>query len=163
MTSRNYNYKTLEHTYYYGLPNNTENDSNVSIHIPKKLEYDYKKDHFIEQLELPTNKDNRNPDVWGPYFWFILHNGAVNYPVKASPFYVERMKYFILGIPVMIVCDKCKEHATQFIEKHKSNLDNICKGRETLFNFFVDFHNQVNLRKGKKVLSYREALKLYTS
>lgn len=161
MTSRNYNYKTLEHTYYYGL---TENDKNVSISIPENLQYNNKTDHFIEKMELPIKKkDNRNPDVWGPHFWFILHNGAINYPINASTLYAERMKNFILGIPVMIVCDKCKEHAIQFIEKHKKNLDSICGGREKLFNFFVDFHNQVNIRQGKKVLSYNEALKLYSS
>ena len=53
-----------------------------------------------------------NPEVWGPAFWFSLHNGALRYPVNAAPLWRQRMKHFILGIPVMVPCEKCSDHAT---------------------------------------------------
>jgi FAD-linked sulfhydryl oxidase len=118
----------------------------------------------IEKFKLPETKEhykNTDPSVWGPKFWFTLHNGALNYPSLANPLCIERMKNFIIGIPVMIPCLKCQEHATSFIEKHKDYLDYICSKRDTLFKFFVDFHNQVNERQGKPLMSYEDAYKLY--
>lgn len=102
-----------------------------------------------------------DPKVWGPSFWFCLHNGAATYPNKASPIVSERMKGFILGIPYVLSCDECREHARVYIENHFTQLDEITGSREKLFCFFVDFHNQVNKRYGKRVYTCEEAKKLY--
>ena len=102
-----------------------------------------------------------DPDVWGPAFWFSLHNGAVRYPKKASPLWAERMKHFILGIPVMVPCEKCSDHATAYIESRYDDLDRVVQGRATLFPFLVDFHNYVNRRYNKAEMSLVEAERLY--
>ena len=104
-----------------------------------------------------------DPRVWGPAFWFTLHNGSVNYPIKASPIWAERMRGFILGIPVMIPCEKCRDHATAHIEANYFRLNEIVSGREQLFNFFVSFHNHVNERYDKPKMSIEDAYNLYTS
>ena len=105
----------------------------------------------------------RDPRVWGPAFWFTLHNGSVNYPIKASPICAERMKGFILGMPIMIPCEKCQDHATSHIEANYWRLNEIVSGREKLFNFFVSFHNYVNERSDKPKMSNEEAYSLYTN
>tara|TARA_B100001059_G_scaffold217659_1_gene237115 strand:- start:1964 stop:2455 length:492 start_codon:yes stop_codon:yes gene_type:complete len=108
--------------------------------------------------------DNANPgspEVWGPAFWFSLHNGATKYPLNASPLWRERMKSFIKGIPVMVPCEKCADHATAYIESC-SNLDEVVKNRVSLFKFFVDFHNFVNRRLGKHEIPLKTAIDLYT-
>jgi len=120
----------------------------------------------IVHTNIPTcsyhnNKATNNPLLWGPPFWYTLHNGAYHYPEHAGPLHIERMKNFILAIPVMLPCTTCKEHATAFIDTYRSKLDNICSGKDPLFKFFVDFHNQVNKRYGKPELSYEEAYKIY--
>lgn len=112
-----------------------------------------------ESSEFTNTSD---PQVWGSAFWFTLHNGAIHYPLQASPVTKERMKGFILGMPVMIPCETCKEHATAHIEKNYDNLDDITSGRKNLFNFFVDFHNYVNKRYNKPIMSYEDAYKLYS-
>ena len=103
-----------------------------------------------------------HPDVFGPSFWFTLHNGASRYPIKASPFQAEKMKGFIRGIPVMLPCDKCSEHAQSYIEENEKNFDDIVSGRENLFKFFWKFHNSVNKRTGKPETSLEDAKKMYT-
>lgn len=107
--------------------------------------------------------DSGDPQVWGPAFWFTLHNGAARYPIKASPLCAERMKGFILGIQIMIPCEKCSDHATAHIEANWRHIDEIVSGRQKLFNFFVSFHNYVNRRYGKPEMGEKEAYKLYTS
>lgn len=108
-------------------------------------------------------KPASHPDVWGPAFWFSLHNGAASYPRHASDICAESMKGFILGIPVMVPCETCSGHARAHIEENYAQLDTIVKSRETLFRFFVDFHNRVNRRYNKPIMSYREAESLYSS
>ncbi len=115
-------------------------------------------------LEWDTVKytNSVDPQVWGPAFWFILHNSSARYPVKASPVSRKAMKDFILGMPIMIPCEECADHATAHIEANHSRLDEVTSGRQQLFNFFVDFHNLVNRRYGKPVMGYEEAFALYT-
>lgn len=103
-----------------------------------------------------------DPKIWGPSFWFTLHNGANNYPKEASKIVIEKMKGFIIGLPYMIVCKECSTHAQEHIESKMNELDKICSGRTSLFNFFVDFHNYVNKRYNKPLLSYEEAEKIYS-
>lgn len=103
-----------------------------------------------------------DPKVWGPAFWFTIHNGAAKYPINASPITQKRMKGFILGMEVMIPCEKCTDHATAHIEANWDRMDEIVSGRDKLFEFFVSFHNYVNRRHGKPIMSVEEAYKLYS-
>ena len=98
-----------------------------------------------------------NPNTWGPSFWFTLHNGAANYPTNPSPYAINQMTKFVSSIPIMLPCENCSEHARAFIEKIYNQLPQICSSRDTLFDFFVDFHNYVNARFDKPIVSYSEA------
>ena len=147
MDSRSQPYPTVKSTYV----NNAPIHHSPVIYVPIS--------HQIEDRE--RYQTNRSPEVWGPPFWFTLHNGALNYPSLANPLCIERMKNFIIGIPVMIPCETCKEHATAYIESNKDFLDYICASRDKLFKFFVDFHNYVNIRLKKPVMSHDDAYRLY--
>jgi len=138
-------------------------NSNIAarIYVPDEDTVPEKTEYFEPSCTYHNKKANNNPIVWGPPFWYTLHNGAFHYPKHASPLHAERMKNFIIGIPIMVPCIKCKEHATAFIEKHRNKLNDICSNRDDLFKFFVDFHNQVNKRYNKPILSYEEAYSIY--
>ena len=111
---------------------------------------------------MNTNLNNMyEPTVWGPKFWSILHLGTMLYPENPSQTYKERMKWFIWGIPVIIPCDICRDHATAYITKRENEINTVVSSKQELFKFFVDFHNAVNKRYGKPVLSYEEAYALY--
>ena len=114
-----------------------------------------------EQIKHEQIEHTSNPNVWGPSFWFTIHNGICKYPISASNIQKERMKGFILGIPVMLPCEICKIHANNFIDDSKKHLDLICSKRESLFKWSVDFHNSVNKRNNKKEVSYEEAKDIY--
>ena len=102
------------------------------------------------------------PDVWGPLFWFSLHNGALRYPKDPSNIWKERMKNYIFGIPVMVPCEKCSIHASAYIES-QTDIDTVVTSREKLFEFFWKFHNFVNKKLGKKEISLEEAYSIYNS
>lgn len=108
-----------------------------------------------------TEGNGSSPDVFGPPFWFTLHNGASKYPDNPNNIVQKKMKDFIIAIPIMLPCLKCKDHATSFIESNLEKMDDIVSSKKNLFNFFVDFHNYVNKRYNKKNYSYEEAFELY--
>ena len=115
----------------------------------------------IHASPIPSKLNYAEPTVWGPSFWFILHNGSARYPKQATPVCADRMKGFILGIPVMMPCETCSDHATAHIEANYDRMDEIVSGRDKLFPFFVDFHNYVNRRYNKPEMSLQAAYDLY--
>lgn len=135
-----------------------------TFYVPKETFYidkieDY--ETYYSMYQNTSSKKGNLPEVFGPPLWFSLHNASAYYPTNASPLHAERMKNIILGIPVLLPCETCKEHATNYIEEKKHLLSDICKTKEALFEFFVDFHNYVNERLGKPFLSYKEAERIY--
>ncbi len=118
----------------------------------------------VLKMKYETKKytNSANPNVWGPAFWFSLHNGALRYPIQAAPLWKERMKHFILGIPVMVPCEKCSEHATAYLESKFYKIDEIVTSRSKLFEFFWEFHNYVNRSLNKPEMSLEDAYKMYS-
>jgi hypothetical protein len=142
------NFQTLQ---IRELPRFIENKTPKPVHSKLNIKWD--------SVNYMNPKD---PEVWGPSFWFTLHNGSINYPLVANDLCKQRMKQFIIGMEVMIPCEKCSDHATSYIEKNWNHLDEIVSTRDNLFKFFVDFHNEVNKRYNKPLMSYDEAYKLYS-
>jgi hypothetical protein len=167
-------YKTSKDFYYSNNPSILNNVQNVYPRIDVTESHEHSRDDQVpDPVDQPPVKMNmkwttiqhsnsKHPDVWGPAFWFTLHNGASVYPVNATPICAERMKSFIIGMPIMIPCEKCQDHATAYIEQNYHRLNKIVNGRQNLFNFFVSFHNYVNERYGKPQMGYEEAYALYT-
>uniref|UniRef100_A0A6C0LVE6 thiol oxidase n=1 Tax=viral metagenome TaxID=1070528 RepID=A0A6C0LVE6_9ZZZZ len=136
--------------------------------LPKSLPKSKKRVSINEPYTMKikyTHLDNANtgnPAVWGPAMWFSLHNGAYKYPKKASPFWKNRMKSFIQGIPVMLPCEVCADHACAYIESQKHYLEEVVSGRENLIIFFVNFHNFVNRKLGKPEMSLKDVNKMFS-
>lgn len=164
--------KEVEYSLYIGPVKENhdviEHSNNLYDNPSSNLETNYlmagsdNKPNTIDmKFETKTFDNTSDPSVWGQSFWFTLHNGAIKYPINASIHHRERMKGFILGIPFILPCNQCIPHAIAYLEASKHRLDDIVSGRDSLFKFFVDFHNKVNKRYGKPEFSYDDAYKLY--
>jgi hypothetical protein len=153
MTSRNGYYKTAYELYNYQNKSELPKNNKEAPRIPPSVNLNWKTSNY---------KNTEDPAVWGPSFWFSLHNGAAKYPVNASKIVAQKMKGFILGIPYILPCTNCSEHAKAHIEKNYKKLDYICSGRTQLFDFFCKFHNYVNKRYGKPELTTEDAWKIYS-
>lgn len=90
--------------------------------------------------------------VWGPLGWDWLHNLARCYPHHPTDneqyFYYLKIKKFIEKLP----CKKCIYHSIYYINTYPINLSNNKKFQQWVFNF----HNYVNMLKGKKIFTIRE-------
>lgn len=129
--------------------------------LQKKEKTEHEGQHTEITYETVDHYSTSSPQIFGPPLWFSLHNASAHYPINPSPITSERMKNIIIGIPVLLPCKNCSEHATAYIEKNFDRLDDICSTRDKLFKFFVDFHNYVNVRYNKPVMSYEDAYKMY--
>ena len=170
MTSRTNYYKTV--TQVFSFDEHSDQPQPILV-LPEEVKKEIKKETFYvdaeedyededyEDEEQYEEKKGNNPSVFGPPLWFVLHNASAYYPEKASPPHADRMKNIIIGLPVLITCETCKEHATNYIEQHKHKLTEICKTKKELFIFLVDFHNYVNERLKKKLFTYQQAHDLY--
>lgn len=172
MTSRTNYYKTVSQVFKFDEEHQQQHNNQVQAPSPSAVEEVVKKPEtfYVDASDNEDDEEEENysrqgnlPEVFGPPLWFSLHNASVYYPEIASPVYAERMKNIIVGLPVLIPCETCKEHATVYIEKNKHTLMDVCKSKEKLFKFFVDFHNYVNVRLGKREWSYQEAKAMYES
>jgi hypothetical protein len=110
------------------------------------------------QTEQPVL--TQSPEVFGPAYWFSFHTGAAHLPDILSPISISRIRGFVNGIPEMLPCVECSEHARAFIEDNKSRIDNFRRG-DDVFKFYVDFHNHVNRILNKPLVSYEKAYEMY--
>ncbi len=126
-----------------------------------KIQEEFPKNLTLQKTRTDI-QNTKNPKLWGPSLWLFLHISSINY-TPDSPERVKMCKEFILALPYMLPCNKCSEHAKQYVADHKGKLDTICFSRENLFKFYVDFHNYVNTRFNKRPYSYEEAWKMYSN
>jgi hypothetical protein len=110
----------------------------------------------------PPKTDNVNKSTWGRPLWFSLHYGALNYPNNPDDSMKKMMVGYIRGLPIMIPCDVCKNHAYTYISKFTdTQLTYISSDKDRLFKFFWEFHNDVNKRTNKPIISLENAYNIF--
>jgi hypothetical protein len=98
-------------------------------------------------------KDFEQPlNVWGPQGWYWLHTQAIKYPVSPSKAdqaaMFARFWAFIQTLP----CPECKYHATAYARAYPPDFS----GSAGFQTWAWRFHNAVNLRLGKPLMSAEE-------
>ena len=112
-------------------------------------------------------KDNTNPEYVGPGSWDIIHKRALKAraPDKQKE-YIE----FINDICVNFNCMSCRGHCSEYIKNNP--LEEYCdtiieidgeKLRLGMFIWAWKFHNAVNKRLGKPIMSWDTAYNLYAA
>ena len=115
---------------------------------------------------LSDYKDSTDPKYIGPGTWNVIHREA--YKARTSPQqlkFIELMKNICYGFP----CFTCKGHCTEHIKNHPLEeylgvLVDI-NGQRLPIGLFVwtwKFHNAVNARIGKPIMSWDTAYNLYS-
>lgn len=94
---------------------------------------------------------------WGPVYWKFLHLLAVTYPDKPSYKDKVGMSQFLTYFPNLIPCETCRNHTVTFFRSNSQQINQALESKQELFYFFWMFHNSVNTRIGKPVISFQEA------
>ena len=114
-----------------------------------------------------VHKDNSNPKYIGPGTWNVIHTLAINAKTKKEQLiFITQMKIICEQFP----CDKCSNHCKEYIKNHPMEeyvgttlLPNSSES-DTQLGMFIwswKFHNAVNYRIGKNIMSWDVAHNLY--
>jgi hypothetical protein len=90
------------------------------------------------------------PKSFGPYFWGAFHLACL------AAVDLESLKTFINTYTRILPCGGCREHFAELL------LENPIPDTD-LFKWSIYIHNIVNIRIGKPVVSYEEALTTWLS
>ena len=104
-------------------------------------------------------RPNASKKQWGPKKWDRLHKIAIGYPRRPSPADARVAYRSIWALVVNLPCAECREHAARYVTRNPPDLANT----ETLQIWAWRFHNAVNARLGKRLVSYWEYLRLYAN
>tara|TARA_R110000851_G_scaffold317746_1_gene481320 strand:- start:345 stop:713 length:369 start_codon:yes stop_codon:yes gene_type:complete len=82
--------------------------------------------------------------IWGPRMWAEIHSTAA----KSTP---TQFRKYLGTLGPRIPCEECRYHLRSYI------FSNPLTNFEDPMIWSIDFHNVVNKRLGKRVLTYQEA------
>jgi hypothetical protein len=95
---------------------------------------------------------------WGPMGWAWVHGAAIDYPLDPSPEEARATLRRVLSFAAHLPCGECRGHATEYIMKNPPNLSNTYAFQSWVWRF----HNSVNLRLGKRAITYAEYVAFYS-
>ena len=102
---------------------------------------------------------NISPSLWGPGAWTFIHYIALAYPENPSQEDKENYKNFFINLQNVLPCQNCSDNYKQNLQKY--SLDQALTNTQSLFQWTVNVHNEVNNETNKRNYSYEEAFKLY--
>jgi len=92
-----------------------------------------------------------DPSFWGPSTWKTIH--SIAYESDRLKLY-EKFSNLIYELCYILPCETCRNHMQTYLKDHPIPNSNV-------FEWSVEFHNQVNIRLGKPVLDPKEAFNIY--
>jgi hypothetical protein len=96
--------------------------------------------------------------VWGPITWKLLHTFVLKIKDNITLNELLELKNIITRIVSNLPCPYCTSHAISYLATFNfKNIQNISHLRLFMFQF----HNNVNQRLNKPLLTYEEHLQLY--
>jgi hypothetical protein len=98
------------------------------------------------------------PIIWGPHFWNFFHSISLKYPDFPSTTDKVAMKELINSIPYVLPCKKCSKHFKENLEEFKLK-DEDLKDKRRMIDWFINFHNIVNLSLKKSLVLKENAIK----
>lgn len=101
-----------------------------------------------------------NPKIWGPSAWIFLHSITFNYPDQPTEEIKNQYKTFFESLQFVLPCDKCKNNYKNKLLKFKLS-DDVLKNKQSLIEWLIDIHNEVNKSNNKKILTYKEVIQKY--
>jgi hypothetical protein len=102
-----------------------------------------------------------DPKIWGPSAWDFIHTVALGYP--SSPTLTDKNNYrdFYTNIGNILPCPVCQRHYNEFLSGRLLDIDEALESTESLFNWTVDAHNNVNENNRKPIWTYAKAVAKY--
>ena len=96
---------------------------------------------------------------WGPFYWYVIHTTALNYPTNPTDFHKAAYKNFFESFANILPCRKCREHYQTHISRYP--ISPFLDSNELLNKWVIDLHNMVNQSLGKPQYTYQQVYQIY--
>lgn len=93
------------------------------------------------------------------YWWYHLHLLGEYYPENPTNRHKEQIQLLMKALSVQIRCGICRRHFNHYIQHH--DYHQYLNSKRLLRKYFIDFHNDVNNKKKKKILELPKVIKFY--
>ena len=100
--------------------------------------------------------DNR-PETIGPGEWIALTRVALKATNSEGR---KRFKEYVKDLSLNFKCEICREHIVEYLNENPIKYKN--KDDLDAFQWVWQFHNTVNLRLGKPIIDFDDALEIHT-
>lgn len=132
--------------YFEITNNNTINYGNKMLFNKKYTEY--------------SNNLSKFKTIFWNIYWKILHTISFEYPINPDDNNKSDISKLIYNMNNGgISCHDCALHFKTYSDKNKIEL--CYNNKEQLFKYFVDLHNDVNIKTNKQLISIENAKELY--
>jgi hypothetical protein len=160
----------LEKTQYNYEMYDYSNTQKPNVYTKAKIKkLDRQSKHKIPKGKEDTNINKitsfpSNPIVFGPGIWFTFHiMGLLSTDEVTINCYIN----FVTDIIDKLPCLDCRKHAQKYLKNEPPQSYRFYedeKGNKNgMFYWSWKFHNSVNIRLGKELLQYNDALSMYTN
>lgn len=99
---------------------------------------------------------NIAPHVWGPHGWKFMHAVALAYPENPSAEEKKAAFQFFTSLEYMLPCESCKQNFRKEIAAMP--VIPALESKQTLNEWLTTFHNSVNKRLNKTIMSPEQVL-----
>ena len=96
------------------------------------------------------------PELWGPHAWLFLHAVAMHYPKHPTEQDKQNIKNFFNSLQYILPCDICSRNLQKHLSRYPLT-DNILTSKESLNNWLIYIHNEVNIQNHRPTYSYKKA------
>ena len=98
-------------------------------------------------------------DIWGTHLWEFLHTMCHDYPLKPTDEHKKTFKMFIASLTTLLPCCICRKSFTLFY--NNIPIDAYLNDRQGVIFWMYIIHNIVNLKLGKRIFHFINAVKKY--
>jgi len=101
----------------------------------------------------------KNPNIWGPPFWFTLHTICQHYPTYPNSVIKKKYYDFLSNIPLFLPHEQIGDKFAELLDKYP--LNPYLESQPKLCKWMHFIHNKINLFLGKPTLSMTDSMTAY--
>ena len=103
--------------------------------------------------------ESNNPEIWGPYYWFVLHSIVRTYPLHPTETAKKKYYEFIQNIPLFLPNSEIGDNFAKTMDIYP--VSPYLDTRVSLMKWMHFIHNKINLKLEKEEVSFMEAVRRY--
>ena len=100
-----------------------------------------------------------NPEVWGPFYWFVLHTIALTYPINPNEVIKKKYYDFIHNIPLFLPIADIGNQFSLLLDKYP--VTPYLDSQQSFVKWMHFIHNKINVLLNKPEITMEEAMVQY--